>query len=77
MESKVSNIMYNYCNSSVAFIHLLKKDTKIFTLFTEHVFHFVNDYKAIPTPTPIPYVLHAGSSEWITNINQSYKQIIL
>ena len=73
MESKVSNIMYNYCNSSVAFIHLLKKDTKIFTLFTEHVFHFVNDYKATPTP----YALHAGSSEWITNINQSYKQIIL
>jgi hypothetical protein len=64
MESDVPNITYNYCNSSVAFIHLLKKDTKIFTLFTEHVFHFMHYYnKATPTPTPIPYISDDGSSE--------------
>jgi len=64
MESEVSNIMYNYCNSSVAFIHLLKKDTKIFTLFTEQVSHFVHDYKkATPTPTPLPYTSDDGSHE--------------
>jgi hypothetical protein len=56
--------MYNYCNSPVAFIHLLKKDTKIFTPFTEHVFQFVHDYnKATPIPTPIPYISDDGSSE--------------
>jgi hypothetical protein len=60
MESEVSNIMYNYCNSSVAFIHLLKKYTKIFTLFTEHAFHFVHDYNKA---TPIPYISDDGSYE--------------